>query len=160
MAKKKRRAIDDKEPLPFTAWIFFRKDSQRTADALLDELRAKGRLTKKEMSQFVRRLESGDLGFRFSKNNFYRNVLGTFLKLGFVKKDIVYGGEGRKTLEAYLPVLQQIPTHAPSSPSFWSVTYDICRWWNDVMFQKDNLDKRGKAHSVQSSGDPVSNRAR
>ena len=132
MAKKERPSVDDKEP--FTAWLFFRKDSQRAADALLNELRAKGRLTEKEMSQFVRKLELGDLGFRFSKNNFYRKVLRTFLNLGFVKKDIIYGGEGGKTREAYLPVLQLIPTHAPSSPSFWSVAYDICQWWNDIMF--------------------------
>ena len=132
MAKKKRRSIDTEEP--FTAWLFFRKDSERAGEALMNELRAKGRLTEKEMSEFVRKLESGDLGFRFSKNNFYRNVLRTFLNLGFVKKDTVYGGEGGKTREAYLPVRQPIPTRAPSSPSFWSVTYETCRWWNDIMF--------------------------
>jgi len=132
MAKKKRRSIDTEEP--FTAWLFFRKDSERAGEALMNELRAKGRLTEKEMSEFVRKLESGDLGFRFSKNNFYRNVLRTFLNLGFVRKDTVYGGEGGKTREAYLPVRQPIPTRAPSSPSFWSVTYETCRWWNDIMF--------------------------
>ena len=119
---------------PFTAWLFFRKDSQRAAEALLDELRAKGRLTEKEMSQFVRKLVSGDFGFRFSKNNFYRNVLRTFLNLGFVRKDTVYGGEEGKTREAYLPIRQPIPTRAPSSPSFWYVTYEACKWWNDIMF--------------------------
>ena len=134
---KKNLAVDREEP--FTAWLFFRKDSQRAADALLGELRAKGRLTEKEMSQFVRKLESGDMGFRFSKNNFYRKVLRTFLNLEFVKKDTVYAGERRKTLEAYLPVLQPIPTRAPSSPSFWAVAYEICLWWNDIMFPQDNL---------------------
>lgn len=135
MVKKERIVVDAEEP--FTAWLFFRKDSQRAAGALLDELRAKGRLAEKEMSLFVRKLEAGDLGFRFSKNNFYKKVLKTFLNLGFVKKDIVYGGEGGKTLEVYLPIRQPIPTRAPSNPSFWSVTYDVCRWWNRTMFQED-----------------------
>ncbi len=135
MTKRERLVVDGEEP--FTAWLFFRKDSQMAADALLDELRAKGRLTEKEMSGFVRKLEAGDLGFRFSKDNFYKKVLRTFLSLGFVKKDAVYGGEGGRTLEAYLPVLQPIPTHAPSNPSFWSVAYDVCRWWNDMMFPQD-----------------------
>ena len=44
------------------AWLFFRKDSQKAADALLDELRAKGRLSEKQMSRFVSKLEAGDLG--------------------------------------------------------------------------------------------------
>jgi hypothetical protein len=132
------RLVVDREE-PFTAWLFFRKDSQRAADALLDELRAKGRLTKKEMSQFAWKLEAGDLGFRFSKVNFYKKVLRTFLDLGFVKIETVYGGEEEKTLEAYLPVLQLIPTRPPSNPSFWFVTYDVCRWWNGIMFPKDEL---------------------
>ena len=132
MAKKGRLVVDREES--FTAWLFFRKDSQRAADALLDELRMKGRLTEREMSRFVRNLEAGDLGFRFSKNNFYKKILRTFLRIGFVKKDTVYGGKEGKTLEVYLPIRQPIPTHAPSNPSFWSITYDVCRWWNDIMF--------------------------
>ena len=132
------RLVVDREE-PFTAWLFFRKDSQRAADALLDELRAKGRLTKKEVSRFVKKLESGDLGFRFSKTNFYKKVLGTFFDFGFVKKEAVYGGEGGKTVEAYLPVRQPIPTHPPSNPSFWSVAYDVCLWWNDIMFPQTSM---------------------
>jgi hypothetical protein len=128
----KRLDVDREEP--FATFLFFHKSSQRAANALLEELRAKGRLTEKEMSQFAKRLETKELGFKFSKTNFYRKVLKTFLELGFVKKDAVYGGAGGKTMQVYMPIRQPIPTRAPSSPSFWYVTYEVCKWWNEIMF--------------------------
>jgi len=135
MAGNSRLRVDRTEP--FLAFVFFRKDSRRAGEALLTELRAKGRMTEKEMSQFVKRLAAGDLGFRFSKTNFYKGILGRYLDLGFVKKGTIHGGEKGKTVNAYLPVLQPIPAHAPDSPSFWSVAYQICLWWNDIMFPED-----------------------
>ena len=46
-------------------------------------------------------------------------------------------GEGKSTIEVYVPILQPIPTKAPTNPSFWFVTYEACRWWNDIMFPQD-----------------------
>ena len=135
MRRRGRLVVSREET--FTFWLFFREDSRRAADALLDEPRAKGNLTPRDMGGFVKRLEAGDLGFRFSKDNFYKKVLGTLLNLGFVKMGSVYGGIGGKTLEVYLPVRQPIPSKAPSNPSFWSITYQICRWWNELMFSGD-----------------------
>ena len=147
MARKGRFVVVDRKE-PFTAWFFFRKDSQKAADALLEELRAKGRMSEKEMSRFVKKLEAGELGFRFSKNNFYRKVLRTFIEDGFVKKEAVYGGEKGRTVDVYLPVRQPILTHPPDFPSFWSVTYGVCLWWNEMMFPQDEVDNQQEGHRV------------
>lgn len=86
------------------------------------------------MSQFVRKLESGELRFRFSKHNFYGKVLETFLDLGFIGSFDSYDRTRRRTVVAYRAITQPIPSHRPDNPSFWRVTYEVCRWWNELMF--------------------------
>lgn len=48
--------------------MFFREDSREAGEALMGELQARRRLTGREMSRFVSKLEGGDFGFRFSKH--------------------------------------------------------------------------------------------
>lgn len=127
-----RLEVDRSEP--FTAFLFFRADSRRAADALIKELRTKGKMTEKEMSRFARRLEAGEMGFRFSRHNFYSSVLKTLMDLGFVGKLASYDHAKGKTVIVYRPIAQPIPTRRPDNPSFWYVTYEVCRWWNESMF--------------------------
>ena len=122
------------EGKPFSYWFFFREDSRKAADALIDQLRTKGRISEREMSRFASTLETGKLGLRFSKQNFYRGVLSTFVRFGFIAKIPVYDNKTRKTLKVYVPVTQPIPAKRPESPSFWNVTYDFCKAWNEMMF--------------------------
>jgi hypothetical protein len=125
--------IDRSEP--FTAFLFFRKDSSRAGEALLAELRAKGgKLTRKEMGEFVKKLESGKMGFRFSKDNFYKRVLRTFVQLGFIGTSELYDPARRKSVTVYRPIAQPTSGRRPANPSFLYVAYLIGEWWNELMF--------------------------
>jgi hypothetical protein len=138
MRSLSRLQIDRSEP--FTSFLFFRGDSRQAADALLGQLKARdGRLTRKEMARFANDLESGRLGFKFSRTNFYHGVLGTFLNLGFIGSFRTYDAVNRGTIYVYRPIVQPIPSQAPVNPSFWRVAYDICKWWNEMMFSGDEV---------------------
>ena len=132
MTSLSRLEIDRSEP--FTTFLFFREDSKRAGEAMIRELKAKGKLTKKEMSEFASKLESGVFGFRFSRHNFYARVLKTFMDLGFVGLFPSYEHTKGRTIMAYRAIAQPIPSRRPDNPSFWSVTYQVCKWWNDLMF--------------------------
>ncbi len=132
-----RLAVDRRES--FSYWLFFRKDSRRAGDALIEELRRRKKLTEPEMSQFAHRLDRGELGFRFSRTNFYRKVLRTFVDLGFIGKSLV-PGENNKNIRVYKAIRQPITSHKPT-PSFWSVAYDTCKWWNEMMFSEDKTEQ-------------------
>ena len=124
--------IDRNEP--FTAFLFFRKDSREAADALLEELRSKkGKMTEREMADFVRTLTSGERGFKFSKQNFYNKVLGTFRFFGFIAKVPTNDPSRRRTILAYRVVTQPVLQRRPIKPSFLYLANEIGRWWNDLM---------------------------
>jgi len=124
--------IDRSEP--FTAFLFFRKDSRRAADALMEELRSRnGTMTEKEMGDFVRTLASGERGFKFSKQNFYNKVLGTFSDFGFIAKMPTYDSPRRRSILAYRAVTQPVLQRRPTKPSFLYLANEIGRWWNDLM---------------------------
>ena len=110
-----RFVVDKSEP--FTANLFYRKDSQKAGDALMRELKAKGRLTKKEMSELSWKLHRGELGGpRFSRDNFYGTVLRRFQELGFVGKFPEYDAVTRKTVHVYKAITQGLPTRRPENP--------------------------------------------
>ena len=118
--------------------LFYRKDSRKAASALMVELQAKGgRCTVKEMSEFAKKLQKGELGFKYSRVNFYKMVLGTFLREEFMERLAYYDDKTRRTVKGYKAIAQPIPTRRPS-PSFWSIAYDTCKWWNDLMFPRDD----------------------
>ena len=118
-------------------YLFFRRDSLQAGKALIAELQSRGgSLTPKEMAEFVRKLESGAFGFKFSKHNFYRNVLRTFMNMGFIGKAPRLDRATMKTVMVYRPIEQPIPARRPDSPSFWHVAYEICSWWNSLMFSQ------------------------
>ena len=123
---------------PFTAFLFFRKDSRKAADLLMEEFRSKdGRMTEKEMGDFVRTLTSGERGFRFSKQNFYNNVLGTFRGFGFIAKVPTYDAPRRRSILAYRVVTQPVLQRKPIKPSFLYLANETGKWWNDIMFPED-----------------------
>ena len=124
--------IDKSEP--FTAFLFFREDSRQAADLLMEELRSrKGTMTDKEMGAFVASLASGRLGFKFSKRNFYNNVLRTFRNFGLIVKRPVYDAMTKKTILAYQAIPQHVPAKNPPIPSFLYIAYQISRWWDELM---------------------------
>ena len=130
-----RFAVDKSEP--FTALLFFRKDSQMAGEALMSELKAKGRLTEKEMSEFSWKLQRGKLGgARITRDNFYGTVLRRFLGLGFVGKFPEYVASTRKTIQVYRAIIQGLPTRRPENPSFLYIAYETCAWWNELMFSR------------------------
>ena len=124
--------IDKSEP--FTAFLFFRGDSRRAADLLMEELRSRrGTMTEREMGAFVASLASGRNGFKFSKRNFYNKVLRTFHDFCFIVKRPIYDGEKKKTILAYQAIPQHVPAKNPPIPSFLYIAYQISRWWDELM---------------------------
>jgi hypothetical protein len=106
------RVEDEREA--FADYLFYRKDSRRAASALMAELQVNGgRCTAREMSHFAKKLEAGELGFKFSKVNFYKMVLGAFLKLGFIEKFTYYDGRARSTVKGHGAIAHPIPPAGP-----------------------------------------------
>ena len=121
--------------------------------ALIAELQSKGgSLTPKEMAEFVRKLESGAFGFKFSKHNFYRNVLRTFMNMGFIGKAPRLDRATMKTVMVYRPIEQPIPARRPDNPSFWYVAYEICGWWNGLMFSQGDASPGQRQVGGPTSG--------
>ena len=120
--------------------IFYRKDSKRAARALLSWLRGKGgRCTKQEMSSFAGSLDSGELGFQFSEENFYRGVLKRFRDLGLIAEEAAYdpmSRSPRRSTRVYRMVRQPIPQHRPLAPSFAYVSHLFCERWNEQFVQE------------------------
>ena len=72
-----------KEAEDISTLLFSRPDSRRAARALEAWLKEKsGRCTRSEMSGFSRKLESGELGFKFTRTNFYRGICTDTSPLG------------------------------------------------------------------------------
>jgi hypothetical protein len=78
-AEKLRRAED------ISTLLFSRQDSRQAGQALVDRLKQRGgSCTQRDMSEFGWRLENGELGFKFSRRNFYAGVLHRYLSLGLI----------------------------------------------------------------------------
>jgi len=111
--------------------LFARQDSRKAAQALVDWLKEKkGRCNRAEMSAFSRRLESGELGFRFSRTNFYRGILHRFLALGLIAEGFQYDRAKGGPVKGYHVVVQPVTRHPPVSPSLPHLIHSLCEKWN------------------------------
>lgn len=120
---------DDAEDI--SSLLFPRHDSRRASQALLDWFKEKGgRCTKSELSEFSRRLESGEMGFKFSRRNFYAGILRRYLAFGLIAEGFLHDPVKRKAVRGYHIVLQPVNRHPPISPSLPRLIHSLCERWN------------------------------
>jgi hypothetical protein len=111
--------------------LFSRQDSRRAGRALVDWLKRKGgSCTQREMSKFSWRLENGELGFRFSRRNFYAGILHRYLAFGLIAEGFQYDPAKRKPVKGYHVVVQPVTRHPPVSPSLPNLVHAVCLRWN------------------------------
>jgi hypothetical protein len=111
--------------------LFSRQDSRRAGRALVDWLKRKGgSCTQREMSEFSWRLENGELGFKFSRRNFYGGILRRYLAFGLIAEGFQYDPVKRKAMRGYHAVVQPITRHPPVSPSLPHLIHGVCQKWN------------------------------
>ena len=82
------------------------------------------------MSAFADRLASGELGCRLARQNFYRTVLGQFLKYGLIALVPEYDGDRRRIVSSYHAVTQPITKKRPPGPSLIRLAHMIGETWN------------------------------
>ena len=116
-----------------TSLLFYHERTQKAAGVLLNKLRTSKRLTQPEMHELAKKLDSGELGVKIRRTNFYRGVLGPLVNLGFVGRSSVVGPR-RRQIKAYAPILQPVSSRAPDNPSFIYVAWLMGHKWNEFMF--------------------------
>jgi len=125
-------SLEDASKKELTEMLFARQDSRRAAKAFLGWLKERqSRCTCQEMSRFADELQSGRLGCRLSRMNFYGTVLKRFLDLGLVAKDLTYDSGRRKAIRAYRVVFQPVAKHRPLSPSLMYLAHVVSEMWNE-----------------------------
>ena len=131
--------------------LFNHKRSQRACRLLLNELKAKDGLTRKEFSRFAFRLANGEVeaGFYFTRRSFYaqvRRVLLTIGLLGIQQRPVEVGEvdlsperrQGVKRggiVDKYVAVRQPIARRPPDGLNLVRLTWIICRKWNKEFFE-------------------------
>ncbi|MDG6945959.1 MAG: hypothetical protein JRM91_04795 [Nitrososphaerota archaeon] len=125
-------SLEDASKKDIVEMLFARRDSRDAARTFLRWLReGGGRRTGQEMSRFADELQSGRLGCRLSRVNFYGTVLRRFVELGLVAKDLSYDGERRRAVKAYRVVLQPVGRHRPLAPSLMYLAHVVSERWNE-----------------------------
>jgi hypothetical protein len=124
-------SLEDASNKDLVDMLFAREDSKGAARAFLRWLRERhGRCTSQEMSRFADELQSGRLGCRLSRVNFYGTVLRRFVDLGLVTKDLTYDSGSRRAVRAYRIVIQPVGRHRPIAPSLMYLAHIISERWN------------------------------
>jgi hypothetical protein len=82
------------------------------------------------MSEFSWRLENGELGFKFSRRNFYAGILHRYLAFGLMAESFQYDLAKRKPVKGYHAVVQPVTRHPPVSPSLPNLIHAVCLQWN------------------------------
>ncbi len=135
--------------------LFNNSRAQHACRLLLDELKARGGLTRGEFQRFASDMRDGkiEVGFRYSRTNFYVTVRRTLLLLGLVgiqqrPADSLPGDfepERRRSrggvVDKYVAVWQPIAKRAPDGLNLVRLTWIICEKWNREFFSRgDGLD--------------------
>jgi hypothetical protein len=110
--------------------VLFHTEREREAARLfLDWFRARhGRATKRIMSDFGHRLESGELGFRYGRTTFYKYILKRFLDAGLIGLQTEYDRASGKVIGVYRRVVQPAPRRRPSGPSLMYNLHPLVKW--------------------------------
>lgn len=126
--------------------LFQYKITQKVGRLLLNELKAKGGLTRAEFSNFAWALDKGKLeqapGFTYSRCQFYVQIRRTLLVLGLMGIEQRPGKiesslfpshrrRRRDIVEKYVPILQPITKRPPDGLNLPRICWMICQKWND-----------------------------
>ncbi len=125
--------------------LFQYKITQKAGRLLLNELKARGGLTRAEFSNFGWALDKGKLkqapGFTYSRPQFYAQVRRTLLVLGLMgiekrPEEIVSSlvpslQRRRDIVEKYVSILQPITKRPPDGLNLPRICWIICQKWND-----------------------------
>lgn len=130
MAKVEQRPVDREESL--LDLLFFHRKTRKVARDLLEAMKANGgTFSQKQMGQFVKELEARKPETRFSKRNFYPNILRRFIGMGLIAETTVLDERSRKAVKVYQIQVQPTTGHRPTRPSFLWLAYVASEIWNE-----------------------------
>jgi hypothetical protein len=90
-------------------------------------------MTRKQLRMFAEKLQTGELGVKYSYHNFYTKLLRKLLTLGFVEKDVpVWNDRLKRTQPVYQLKTQLIPARITTS-GFAKYAWQICSAWNELI---------------------------
>jgi hypothetical protein len=124
--------------------LFTKKRAQHACRLFLNLLRAKGSLSRTDMSKFAWDLDRGNLekGFSYSRTRFYTEVRRTLISTGLLSiearfidsSQIVELSPDRKRRRyeerRYVAVHQPISVHPPSGLNLPRLIWIVCSKWN------------------------------
>lgn len=112
--------------------LFFHKRTRMVARTFLDAMKEKGGVfSPRDMGQFVKQLEAGKRGPKFTKRNFYPGILRRLVDMGLIAKTTLYDDNLRKVVEVYKIQAQPTTGHRPTRPSFLWLAYVASERWNE-----------------------------
>jgi hypothetical protein len=112
-----------------------RKETIQAATLLIDRMKKSKHLalTRREMRNFAKELETGKNGIKYSYHNFYTKLLKKLLLLGFLEKNVLIWDEQKKKTESVYQIkLQAIPERPPQG-GFIRHAWQIAKAWNDYV---------------------------
>lgn len=111
-----------------------RHETLMAARLLVDSMRASAgaSFTSRQLHAFAVELCSGSLGVKYSYHNFYSKLLQKLMRLGFIRKTVVWNPT-RATTEIRYRLVPQTPLAARSGTGFYDRALRIGRAWNRLI---------------------------
>ena len=124
--------------------LFAQARAQHACQLFLKQLKARGGLTRAEVSRFAYDLQAGKIehGFRYSRRSFYNQIRKTLLTLGLIaiEQRLVsthdFDLSSDRLKEKYVPVRQPIPKRPPDGLNLPRLMWTICKLWNDEFLEE------------------------
>jgi hypothetical protein len=124
--------------------LFAQARAQHACQLFLKQLKARGGLTRAEVSRFAYDLQVGKIGqgFRYSRRSFYNQIRRSLLTLGLIaiEQRLVsthdFDLSSDRLKEKYVPVRQPIPKRPPDGLNLPRLMWTICKRWNDEFLEK------------------------